>query len=521
MRLFMAGFVSGHDLKLSLVEDDLDNPRFVRNVRPEYCGTLSLTEDRIETEIKIERIGTIDVRYKDVRTGKKCSESINCGIIDRGIFPPTFTLNYDILLSTSDTLIMFPQALPIKLLAVFRPGLHEICDCCHQSGADMIHGACNKWLHLTCWIRSLNTGSSEPSKNLTGTYETCPLCDTSITHPRRLNDPEITFKAHQAGETSSPTEAQVATKNPITTEFYSPLEKEIHVWGEFPMRQWPINWPHSVVKEQLSLLLVQNTEKKLGKLVLRKWTGHRAQEFRDAEYAALKEVSVRAPSHAGYLVPKPVGFGRYQDGKDIVYFSIIQHLPSQHIQLLEQVQRLLDFHSEEQSQEDKFGFSAPTLFYRQTQNLKWHSSWHELFLALMNLAVRENIARHGPWEHEDEFVSSSILLAEQLLRPLNTRPSLTTGWLGDLTQRSVNYKPAIIYAPSEWEWATLCRRPEDQDKTAFELVEQQCDEPKDRLKDRLRLYCAIHLLLDSKYWRKVAMQLVKDLVDGLEPMLST
>lgn len=177
-----------------------------------------------------------------------------------------------------------------------------------------------------------------------------------------------------------------------------------------------------------------------------------------------------------------------------MYFNIIQHLPSQPMRLLGQVQRLLNFHSEEQSQGDKFGFSAPTLFYRQSQNLEWHSSWHELWGGLTNLTVRENIARHRTWEHEDQFVSTSTLLAEQLLRPLTARPRLTTGWLCDPRGRSVNYKPAIIYAPSEWEWATLCRLRQDQYEKAFELVEQQCDEPKDQLKDRLRLYYTIHLL---------------------------
>lgn len=207
---------------------------------------------------------------------------------------------------------MFLQALPIETIGVFRPSFRETCDHCHQIGADLIHGACNKWLHSTCWTHSLKPGSSKSSRNLIGTHEICPLCHTSLTHLRHLHDPEITFKAYQAGEAGSPTEeAQAATMNPISTQFYSLHEKVVRVWGQFPMRRWRIIWPHTVVKEELSLLLVQNTARKLEKVVQRKWTGPRAQEFRDAEYAVLTEVSVHAPGLAGDLVPKPVGFGSY------------------------------------------------------------------------------------------------------------------------------------------------------------------------------------------------------------------
>lgn len=90
-------------------------------------------------------------------------------------------------------------------------------------------------------------------------------------------------------------------------------------------------------------------------------------------------------------------------------------------------------------------------------------------------------------------------LADQLLGPLNARPRLTLGWLNDLHGRSTTYKPAIIYAPPEWEWgwATLSRLRENE--AAYELVEQECDEPKDQFEQRLSFYGVIHMLLKSKW----------------------
>ncbi|KIW37295.1 uncharacterized protein PV06_10635 [Exophiala oligosperma] len=391
----MAGYFPEHCLTLSLVDQNILFVRGVRDVRPIKVKNILIShQDGTDRIIEIKQIGILNIQYEDVGTGKRGSESLECGILPSTSQPP-----YHIILSTADTVTIFPQAIPIGRMAIYRPDAQETCGVCGRTGATVTHGECNQWFHTTCG-RDSQPGSSKLPVGLIGTHELCSieLCRKSITHLPRLRDPAITFKARRAGEASSSTEeAQFATKDYVT-QFYSPDETVIRVWGMFPQRGWVrVRSPHSGVKDVFSRLVGQDTEKKLKKLGFREWKGERAQEFRDAEYDALREVTVRAPSIAGVLVPKPVGAGSYQDGKDTVcFFSITQFLPSQQVQFEGQVKRLVDFHGTEQSQGDRFGFSHPTLFYDQPLNVGWHNSWLDCFLALMKLTVSQDKDRHGP-----------------------------------------------------------------------------------------------------------------------------
>lgn len=469
-RRVSAGFVTTLNLKLSLVPEDLP----VQDVRLGEWGNFRWGDVKIE----IVRRGTLSVEYENPADGEQVRVNIDCGIL-----PPAVWIPYNLILSTKDVSKMFPHAFPVELQLIVLQGLQYDKNCliCAEmlTGSCVLHGGCIEMpIHPDCFNRWIEyQPASYEKESLLEIYPECPNCRGPITAPW------------------VPRSAVAALRAAVA----SALGEGFLVISEHKVALWSL-WSHHPVREQGFDLWVQTPNGRLKKYFLRKRSGPAAEHMKDAEYNALSVIS--KTSLAGKQVPKPAGFGSLLDGSITVYFNIDEYLPQKRVKALEQVTKLLEFQDSEEARGDNFGFSAPTLFKERPQYVTWHTDWVDFLDNWTKDAISFNKTRYGPWQNEEEFISTFKRLVELLIRPLNARPSLILGNLcGNLTL-SVYHSTSPIYGHDEWEWAFLCgplvNLAVADHKAICAAVEQQCGEPKAQLWDRCRLYYASQQLREPE-----------------------
>lgn len=465
-----AGIMTTHSLKLSLVPDDL----LVQDIQHGKWGIFECGGKKIE----IVQRGTLSVEYKNPGDSELVRAKIDCGIL-----PPGVTIPTNLILSTKDGSKIFPHAFPVELQAIVLQGPQYHGDCLNcgdaVTGSCVLHGGCTELsMHpgcLTDWFEYHPPTHREES--LVEDYLTCPWCRRPITAPW------------------VPRSADAALSAAVT----SALGEGFLVIGEHIVPGWSL-WGHHPVHEQGFDLWVKTPNRRLKRYFLRKRSGPAAEHMRDAEYTALSVIS--KTSLAGKQVPKPAGFGSFWDGSMTVYFNINEHLPGGHVKALEQVTKLLEFQNSEEARGDKFGFSAPTLFNQRLQYVRRHNDWVDLLVQWTKDAISFNMTRYGPWQYEEEFISTFKWLVDVLIKPLNAKPSLILGNLCGRLSRSVYHSVSPIYGHHEWEWAFLCGPRVSlaaADHTAIcAAVKERCDEPKAQIWDRCRLYYASQQLREAE-----------------------
>lgn len=281
----------------------------------------------------------------------------------------------------------------------------------------------------------------------------------------------------------------------------SALGEGVLVINEHRVVKWGLRSHHPVYEQGFNLL-VKPPNSRLERYFLRKRDGPAAEHMRDAEYTALSGIS--KTSLAGRQVPKPDGLGSFWDNGITVYFNINEYIRREHVEELEQVKMLLKFQNSSEARGDKFGFSAPTLFKQRPQYVTWHNEWVDFLEKWTKDALSFNMTWYGPWQYEEEFMSTFKRLVDVLIKPLNAKPSLILGNLCGKLSRSVYHSTSPIYGHNEWEWAFLCGRYgcvnlAVEDHTAIcAAVEQQCGEPKAQFWDRCRLYHASQQLREPE-----------------------
>ncbi|CAO1606379.1 hypothetical protein XANCAGTX0491_009877 [Xanthoria calcicola] len=217
------------------------------------------------------------------------------------------------------------------------------------------------------------------------------------------------------------------------------------------------------------------------------------------------------------LVPKPAGWGEYDNGETQVYFFLgdfhdidfsaapdAEHLMS----------RIADLHRRGKSPTGLFGFPIPTVCGKMERTVIWEKSWAKSFTHQLKDVIKYDSETNGQWVEYDAACQQLIDgVIPRLLGALQSDGREITPALihGDLWERNIGidmesgetvlFDPGSTYAHNEMEfgtwrctWASYFNSP-----IYMRLYQRHIEpsEPVDEWNDRNRLYSIHPYLNDS------------------------
>lgn len=231
----------------------------------------------------------------------------------------------------------------------------------------------------------------------------------------------------------------------------------------------------------------------------------------EGEYRSILEIHTLAS-----LTPKPIGWGKYRDGKSQVFFLLTDFHNMDFSTAPDPqnfIAKLVELHSQGRSPTGKFGFPVPTVCGRMERTVTWETSWAKSFTHQLRDVIKYDNEANKPWPEFDAACKQLIdVVIPRLLGPLQSEGRDITPTLihGDLWEHNVGidtdtgeviaFDAGSTYAHNEMEfgtwrchWATYFREP-----TYTELYKAHIppSEPKAQYDDRIRLY-SLHPYLNA------------------------
>ncbi|KAI0478377.1 Fructosamine kinase-domain-containing protein [Xylariaceae sp. FL0804] len=241
--------------------------------------------------------------------------------------------------------------------------------------------------------------------------------------------------------------------------------------------------------------------------------GSSARALAEGEYHSATAINEVVPN----LVPKPAGWGHYQDGDAEVYFYLgdFHNMECPAAPDADDfMSQIAELHTKGVSPNGMFGYPIPTVIGRMQRTVTWEKSWAESFTHQLRDVIGYDIETNGPWPELDAACAQLIAkVIPRLLGVLQSEgreimPVLVHGdlWEQNIgvdkdTGRAVLFDPGCTYAHNEMEfgtwrctWASHFRSPT---YMSFYQSEIEPSEPAEEWDDRNRLYSLHPYLTDS------------------------
>ncbi|KAJ5740558.1 hypothetical protein N7493_000430 [Penicillium malachiteum] len=241
-------------------------------------------------------------------------------------------------------------------------------------------------------------------------------------------------------------------------------------------------------------------------------TGRGAWPLTEGEYHSATAIHSAVPG----FVPKPCGWGQYQDDKSEVYFFLgdyhdmdVRMAPEPEIFAAQ----VAELHAKGKSPTGMFGFSVPTVCGIFERTVKWETSWAKCFANQLQDVITYDNETNGIWPEFDaacKRVLSDVI--PRLLGVLQTEGQSIEPVLihGDLWEQNVGldmetgetiaFDPGSTYAHNEMEFGTWRCSWAHQFKVPLYLRfyhrHIQPSDPVSEWDDRNRLY-SLHLYLND------------------------
>jgi protein-ribulosamine 3-kinase len=119
------------------------------------------------------------------------------------------------------------------------------------------------------------------------------------------------------------------------------------------------------------------------------------------EYASALAIDAVVPT----LVPKPIGWGQYEEGDSHVYFILSDYhdmsFPPRGPDPSHFAKKLANLHSRGKSPTGKFGFVLPTALGKFERTVTWEKSWAKFFTNQLEDVIRYDNEVNGIWPEYD------------------------------------------------------------------------------------------------------------------------
>ncbi|KAL8940034.1 MAG: hypothetical protein Q9211_002465 [Gyalolechia sp. 1 TL-2023] len=194
--------------------------------------------------------------------------------------------------------------------------------------------------------------------------------------------------------------------------------------------------------------------------------GPSARALVEGEYYSASTIEAVVPG----LVPKPAGWGVYNDGESQVYFYLADFHDMDLSVAPEPeylISRIAELHQRGTSPNGMFGFPVPTVLGKFERTVTWEKSWAKAFARQIEDVIRYDNERNGPWPEYDAACRQLIdVVIPRLLEALQSegreiRPALIHGdlWENNVgidkeTGKTIVFDPGSTYAHNEMEFGT-------------------------------------------------------------------
>ncbi|KAL9003318.1 MAG: hypothetical protein Q9188_003794 [Gyalolechia gomerana] len=241
--------------------------------------------------------------------------------------------------------------------------------------------------------------------------------------------------------------------------------------------------------------------------------GLSARALVEGEYHSATAIEAVVPE----LVPKPAGWGLYNDGESQVHFYLAD-FHDMDLTVAPEPQYLIsqiaELHQKGTSPNGMFGFPVPTVLGKFERTVTWEQSWAKSFARQLEDVIRYDNETNGPWPEYDAACRQLIdVVIPRLLGALQSggreiKPALIHGDLWEKnvgidkeTGKPIVFDPGSTYAHNEMEFGTWrCSWAFHFNSPIYMSLYQSHIEPSEPVEewdDRNRLYSIHPYLNDS------------------------
>ncbi|KAJ5177146.1 uncharacterized protein N7482_003023 [Penicillium canariense] len=192
-------------------------------------------------------------------------------------------------------------------------------------------------------------------------------------------------------------------------------------------------------------------------------TGREARPLTEGEYHSATAIHSVVPG----FVPKPCGWGQYQDDKSQVYFFLGDY-HNMDVRMAPEPEgfaaKVAELHTKGKSPTGMFGFFVPTVCGIFERTVKWETSWAKCFANQLQDVIKYDNETNGIWPEFDAACKRVInAVIPRLLGALQSdgrsiEPVLIHGDLWEqnvgLDMETIAFDPGCTYAHNEMEFGT-------------------------------------------------------------------